>query len=122
MSDKPVPPQPGRRQRRTAPRRNPKGSTKAVCRKGGLGLGPNIARAVLDVSEGGARMLVKEALQAGDEVEISLSSLSTLHDVVRVGEVVWAVPAADGSCCVGVQFHKRLDYSLLLDLSRFLSA
>lgn len=122
MSDTPVPPQPSRRQRRAAPRRSPKGTTKVICRKGSLGLGPNLARALLDLSVGGVRLLVKEELRSGDEVEVTLSSPSTRRDIVRVAEIVWAVPVADGSYCVGVAFQKRLDHALLHDLSRFPSA
>src|SRR5256885_2178544 len=51
-----------RKNRRANPRRAPKGSTRVTCRRGSLGLGPNLALSLLDVSETGARLLVKEPL------------------------------------------------------------
>src|SRR5438128_2163012 len=64
MSDTPAK-QPNRRHSRRQP---PKGSVRAFCRKGTLGLGPNIAVRLLDLSEGGAQLVVSEELQPGQEV------------------------------------------------------
>jgi PilZ domain len=118
----PVQPAVAPKQRRTAPRRKPKGSTRVACRKGALGLGPNLARSILDLSEGGIRLVVKSPLKLGDEVEVSLGAPGGLGDVSRKGDVVWVVPAADGTWCIGVAFQKRLDYSCLQDLCRFLQS
>ena len=107
----------GVKQRRGSARRRPKGGTKAVCRRGAMGLGPNLALAVLDVSEAGARLLLGAALPKGQEVEISLAGPGIQRDVTRLGEVVWSVQTADGSHCVGIRFHKRIEYSSLQDLS-----
>src|SRR5436309_3347011 len=38
------------RQRQASPRRKPKGGTQVVCRKGALGLGPNVALSLLNLS------------------------------------------------------------------------
>ncbi len=58
------PASPGRN-RRLAQRRPAKHRVKIVCRRGALDLGPNLAVSLLDVSETGARLIVKEAVQPG---------------------------------------------------------
>ena len=73
---------------RKSPRRPPRGATKVVCRKGTLGLGPNLGVRLLDVSEGGVRLLVKTELVKGDGVEVVLVPPAGGKDVVRRGEVV----------------------------------
>ncbi len=111
------PASPGRN-RRLAQRRPAKNRVKIVCRRGALDLGPNLAVALLDVSETGARFIVKDALQTGRDVSISLEGQSTLRPIPRVGSVAWCVPAADGNFCVGVNFQKRLPYRDFLEMSR----
>ena len=111
------PASPGRN-RRLAQRRPAKNRVKIVCRRGALDLGPNLAVAILDVSETGARFIVKDALQTGRDVSISLEGQSTLRPIPRVGSVAWCVPAADGNFCVGVNFQKRLPYRDFLEMSR----
>jgi hypothetical protein len=110
-------PNPSPRNRRAFLRRTTKQSSRATCRKGMLGLGPDIAVRVLDLSEGGIRLLVKTPLKLGQDVEIGLLAPGGRREVLRKGKVVWVVPTAEGECCVGVQFDKHLDYSVLIDLS-----
>src|SRR4051812_20057725 len=99
--------------RRISPRRATKQSVKAICRKGSLGLGPNIAVAVLDISETGTRLLLKEALLARQEVEVCLLPPGLVREFKLPGRVVWCVPAADGNFCTGIEFEKYLSYSAL---------
>lgn len=87
-----------------------------------MGLGPNMAQALLDLAEGGVRLLIGTALPAGQEVEVSLVGPGITRDVKRLGEVVWCVQAADGTHCVGIRFARRLDYATLRDLSQFSEA
>jgi hypothetical protein len=105
------------RNRRLSQRRQPKVRVKLACRKGGLDLGLNIATALLDVSESGARLLLKEGLAAGNEVSVSLEGPNHRRPVLRLGHVVWCVPAADGAYCVGVNFQKSLPYKDLYYLT-----
>jgi len=107
-----------RKNRRANPRRFPKSSTRATCRRGYLGLRPNIAFSLLDVSETGARLLVKESLAKGEEVELGLLAPGCVREFSLPGEVVWCVATAAGAHCIGVQFQKRLSYAALLDLGR----
>src|SRR5437763_9448484 len=98
-----------RSNRRLAPRRPPKRSSKITCRLGHLGLGPNLAIEMLDLSEGGVRLVVKGILNKGDEVEVGLIAPGAMREVVRKGQVVWSVPTAEERCCIGVCFEKYLD-------------
>ena len=64
------------RNRRGAMRKIPRGSVRVECRHGSSGLGKNIVAQFLDLSEGGARLVVTEALALQNEVEVSVSDLS----------------------------------------------
>jgi hypothetical protein len=89
-----------------------------LLRKGTLGLGPDIALSVLDVSETGVRMLLKVALARGQEVEIVLQPAGYPRDVKLTGHIVWCIPTADGSHGVGIQFDKRMDYTAYQSIGR----
>jgi hypothetical protein len=110
--------QPSRSNRRLAPRRPPKRSSKITCRKGLLGLGPNLAVELLDLSSGGVRLVVKGSFKKGDEVEVGLMAPGALREVVRKGQVAWSVPTTEDRCCVGICFDKYLEYAMLSDLGR----
>ena len=107
-----------KRNRRVSPRRSPKGATRVSCRRGCLGLGPNIAVTLLDVSETGARLIVKGALIPGQEIELGLLAPGCVREYSVPGEVVWSVETASGAHCIGVQFEKRLSYSAVQDVGR----
>lgn len=108
------------KQRRIAPRRKPRPSTRITCRKGNLGLGPNYAATLLDVSESGMRLVVNTEFKAQQEVQVSLLGPACMREVVRNGIVVWSLPTADGAYCVGIAFEKRLDYTALQDFTKLL--
>jgi hypothetical protein len=116
------PPSASPRNRRLSPRRSAKSGTKVECRKGTMGLGPNLAVGLLDVSESGARLLLKVALEPNQEVELVLLAVGQVREVKMPGRIVWCVAAADGRYCVGVQLQKRLGYSCLQDLGRLMNA
>jgi hypothetical protein len=102
---------------RRARRRPIKESTKVHCYGNALGLGRNIASALLDVSEAGVRLTVKIPVEVGQEVEINLhgqTGVSARH----IARVVWAVPAEGGLFCVGCALAKPLPYATLVALAR----
>ena len=105
-------------QRRTSLRRKPRCGTRLVCRKGTLGLGPNVALSLLNLSEWGACLLVGEFLKMGQEIEIVLSALGCPRDVFRLGDVVWSFADLDGTCRIGVRLRKRIEPTQLQDLGR----
>jgi hypothetical protein len=112
-----TPPNGVRRNQRRTRRQPPKSSTRARAYKNALGLGTNIAAGVLDVSEAGARLLLKEELPVGHEFEVILESPGS-RSVKVLARVVWSVPAADGTFVVGTVFQARLSYPDLHALAR----
>ena len=109
-------PEPKTRQRQAAPRRKPRGGTRVVCRKGALGLGPNVALSLMDLSEWGVCLLVGDFLTKGQQVEVVLSALGCPRDVCRLGDVVWSFADRDGTCRIGIRLRKRIEYTQLQDL------
>lgn len=99
------------RNRRLSRRRTPKRTTRAICLKGSFGLGRNLALSVLDFSETGIRLVIKEALVVGQEVEVSVEGVLLRQPVKLPGVVVWCTPTADGTFCVGVHFEKTVPFS-----------
>ena len=73
MSDE-TPQKPSPSNRRRAARRKPRGYVKLECRKGSIGLGANVGSTLLDVSETGARLVVRQELQSQQD-EQALGSL-----------------------------------------------
>lgn len=105
-------------ERRLSRRRLPRGSVRAYLRLGSLDLGPDLALSLLDLSEGGAALVVKEAVERGREVSVGLEGQSHSRPIVRVGNVVWSRPAADGAYLIGVGFQKGLPYKDYIDLTQ----
>jgi hypothetical protein len=109
---------PPERNRRLSPRRTPKRTTKARGHKGALGLGPNVVESLADLSDSGARLVVKVPLTQGQEVEVHLQGQSQARPIKVPAVVVWSVPATESTWTVGVQFQKRLSYTELQELSQ----
>ena len=104
-------------ERRLSPRRLPRSSVRAYLRLGGLDLGPDLAFSLLDLSEGGAALAVKEAVEVGKEVSIGLEGQTQRRPIVRVANVVWSM-AADGAYAIGICFQKALPYRDYIDLTQ----
>jgi hypothetical protein len=94
------------------------GLIRVECRKGHLGLGRNLAIKALDISESGARMIVAAPFSTGDDVELLLTGAGVPKPVKRLGKVVWAVPVADGTHAIGVNFEKLLRYAELVRFAK----
>ena len=108
----------GKHNRRQSPRKQPRHTIKVQCRRGGFGFGQNIADTFLDLSEGGVRLVAKEALEAGQAVEIRLEGLNVVRPVVRVAKVVWSLPLENGHHCAGFKFEKNLAFADLQRLTK----
>src|SRR2546430_2060349 len=104
--------------KRRSRRQQPKRSTRAVAYGNALGLGRNIATGVLDVSETGVRLRLKQDLPVGKEFEIVLEGVGN-RSIRILAEVVWSIPAADGTFVVGSKFQKNVNYGDLQSLVRF---
>ena len=88
-----------------------KTATRATCVKGSLGLGPNLALKILDVSETGLRLVTKAAIEQGQEVEVTLVGPTQGRPVKLLGNVVWCRPGdTEGVYTVGARFQKRLSF------------
>jgi hypothetical protein len=101
--------------RRIHLRRRPKGCAKSACRRGSIDLGPNLAVRVLDVAEGGIRLVVRENIDREQEVTLTLEGLQHSRPLRIFGRVIWCVSTATNEHCIGIQFDKRLPY---IDLQR----
>ncbi len=111
----PAPSQP-RKNRRASRRRSAKRSAQVVCYANSLGLGPNIALTLDDVSETGARVRVSVPLPPRQEIEINLSGMGHRRPVKILAEVIWCVPTAEGAFLAGLKFQRYLSYRDLQEL------
>jgi hypothetical protein len=96
--------------RRINSRRRPKSFVRATCYRGSLDLGVNLAVALLDLSEAGARLLLRQPVEAKEEVTVLLESPHHRRPLRFTGQVTWSVATAEGNYCAGVHFDKRLPY------------
>ncbi len=106
-----------RQNTRRSRRQPPKGSTKFRAFRNAMGLGPNIAVSILDVSETGIRLVLKEELRQQTEFMIEFEPVGA-RPIKVAARVVWTLPLADGNTCVGAAFAKNLAYADLLALAR----
>jgi hypothetical protein len=70
-------------------------------------LRPDVALALLDLSENGVRLVTREALAPVQRVFLVLEGPGG-RPARRQGTVAWSVAAADGTYCVGVKLLRRL--------------
>ncbi len=88
--------------------RHNRGTTGRVeCRKGALGLGPDLSHAALQVCTTGAWLVLREALPPGQEVEVLLRPAPGT-ELRRVGRVVWSAPVGGLDKCASVAFDEPL--------------
>jgi hypothetical protein len=113
-----TPSSPPEKNRRTSPRRSGKGGVQVACRMNALGLGPNVAVALLDVSDAGARLTVRTPLLPGQEVEVELCGIGRGRPVKILAEVMWCVASTATEFQVGLRFRRYLTYQDLQELGR----
>lgn len=99
------------RNRRRSMRRHPKVHARMECRKLPSGLGPDLAESVLDLSETGAKLRLKSALDQGQEVEVLVYGHGSQKPIKLHARVVWTEPSDEQGCCAGLRFDKPLRYS-----------
>ena len=104
-------PRVGLANRRRDSRRIPRKSAQVLCLKGSLGLGANLALALLDLSATGVRLLVRSPLEKGQEIEVVLTLPGMAWSRRKLARVAWVQQQDDGTCCVGAEFQSRLSYA-----------
>jgi hypothetical protein len=105
--------------RRSCRRLAPRAGLKVILRSNALDIGPNLALAVLDLSDTGARLRVRGALRPGQAVSLTLEAGGNGKAVVRPAKVVWSTPAgSDLTADAGFQFEKTVSYAELHHLAR----
>lgn len=101
---------------RTGIRYPPRPGTKAACRAEAPATGPDTALAVVNLSDAGARLRLREPLEVGQLVEVDLLAPAWRQPVRRSGVVVWSREFEDGTCQAGIFFAKGLTPVDLRDL------
>jgi hypothetical protein len=104
-------------ERRAGDRRPPRPGTRVEVRRGQLGMGPDVALALLDVSEAGARIRLKAPVRPGDAVEVALWPPGGARSVRGPARVVWCRGDAHGAVQVGVRLRRRLVPQDLFELA-----
>src|SRR5947207_15878033 len=103
----------GQEDRRAAgPRPQPQDGAGVTCHKGVLGLGPDLAVGLLNLSDTGVALLVSQTLRERDLVEVGLRAPGWTRPVHRLGLVVWSQPTEAGPWRVGVLFARGLGVAL----------
>jgi hypothetical protein len=109
--------QPRGADRRACRRLRARGSTWATCRRGNRDSGPDIALGLVDVSEGGVRLMLHSRVAPGEVVSIGLLSRAEPVPIQRTATVRWCVEAGHGSFGVGIEFDRRLKAAEVESLS-----
>jgi hypothetical protein len=102
-------PSSGAEQRRM-PRKPPKPGTVVECRKGTLGLGADLAIAMLDISVDGVLMMIREPLSVGEEIEICVTALGFSRPRRLEATVVRCTKEEGVGYCMAAQFSTALNY------------
>ena len=103
-------------ERRRVRRKSTRRGTTISCRKGTLGLGPNLAISIHDLGEEGMSLLVKEWITPPADVEIAFTAVGTSKPTVVIGQVVWCNPMQTGFL-IGVKFRERIAYMQFTSLT-----
>jgi hypothetical protein len=96
------------RNRRNTMRKTPRSSVRMECRHGATGMGKNLVTQVLDLSEGGARLVLTEPLAAKEEVEVLIFGVSQTKPIKRLANACWSLALEAGNYCIGLEFQKKL--------------
>jgi hypothetical protein len=113
MSDQ----QPSVSNRRAHVRRVARGRIAVECRRGLMGLGPNLATAVRDLSQVGACIAAKQELPPGEEVELTLTAPGQGKPIKLHATVVRSDADPAAGWLLGCRFRRPLTYGELQNLT-----
>jgi hypothetical protein len=94
--------------RRASDRRQARHGSRAEIRRGVLGMSPDLALKLVDVSEGGVQVRLVTAMRAGEQVEVGLWPPGDVQSIRGPGVVCWCLPTPTGEFRVGVRLRRRL--------------
>ena len=97
--------------RRKWRRQTPRATAKVECRRGTMGLGPNLALELLDISECGIGIIIKIGLKVQEDVEILVRDYGQSKTIKQLAKVCWCLKLQDGRFCAGMSFEKWLAYA-----------
>jgi hypothetical protein len=115
QASNPARPAVNRRASRRAPLR---GTIVVECRKGSLGLGPNLVVYPLDISETGVRVVLKAELKRGQEVEVVIMGGGYTRPLKKRATVIWSVPSADNAHVTGIRFDGYVPFADLQGMTK----
>lgn len=101
--------------RRLADRRPARPGVRLELRKGGLGVGPDLALAALDLSADGLRLAARGLIGVGIRVTVAVAPAGGRWEYRDTGEVRWCVSGDDGAARVGVRLRRPLTADQLAD-------
>jgi hypothetical protein len=82
-----------------------------------MGLGPNLTLSVHDLSQVGVRLVLRQELPAGTEVELSLLAPGQSKPIRILGDVVRSESLEGVGFNTGIRFRKVLSYADLQHLT-----
>ena len=94
--------------RRVADRRPARRGSRVEVRRGLMGLSPDVALKLVDVSEGGAQVRLKCPMRPGEQVEVALWPPGDVQSVRGPGVVCWCLPSPAGDFRAGLRLRRRL--------------
>jgi hypothetical protein len=95
-------------ERRAGLRRPAKPGSRAEVRRGSLGMGPDLAVGLVDVSEGGAQVRLSCPLIPGEQIQIALWPPRGVRSVRLPATVCWCRTDPGGAVRAGVRLRERL--------------
>jgi len=99
--------------RRVTDRRKARPGARAEVRRGLLGMSPDLALKLVDVSEGGVQVRLVAAVRPGEQVEIALWSPGIPQSIRGPGVVCWCLPTPTGEFRAGMRLRRRLAREIL---------
>jgi hypothetical protein len=103
------------RNRRMSRRRSPRPGVKVSVRAGSMGLGPDLATGLIDISEDGLQVRLKAPLPVKSEAEVGFEKAGSGRPLKVMAEVRWCLTDPGGGCRAGLQLRRRMLYTQLTD-------
>ena len=94
--------------RRVSDRRRALAGARVEVRRGLLGMSPDVALKLVDVSEGGAQVRLKCPLRPGEQVEVALWPPADVQSVRGPAVICWCLPTPSGDFRAGMRLRRRL--------------